>query len=155
MEIKEVPTPEVPIQILLEADPSVEKIRGYLDRSRCFVATIDGEQVGAYVVRELSPGRYELMSIAVAPEHQRKGNGATLLNHAISTVRDSGAHRLEVGTGTFGYQLAYYQRAGFRAFAVQTNFFLEHYAEPIYEDGIQHQDMLRLAIVFKDAGRST
>ncbi len=57
-----------------------------------------------------------------------------------------GARRLEVGTGTFGYQLAWYQREGFRVFAVERDFFLVNYEEPIYENNIQLKDMLRLAV---------
>lgn len=86
------------------------------------------------------------MSIAVSPEHQRKGIGSELLKHAVTTVRNLGALRLEVGTGTFGYQLAYYQREGFRVFAIEKDFFLVNYKEPIYENGIQLKDMLRLAV---------
>ena len=134
------------MEILLEADPSVEKIRAYLPDSRCFVAMDRGAPVGACVVQMIAPAVYELMSIAVAPEHQRKGIGSELLAHAVNSVRDMGARRFEVGTGTFGYQLAWYQRAGFRAFAVERDFFLDNYEEPIYENGIQLKDMLRLAV---------
>ncbi len=146
MEIMEVPYTKAPIELLLEADPSVEKIKAYLPRSKCFVAMLQGEPVGAYVVQCIAPGVYELMSIAVLSEHQRKGIGSELLKHAVTTVRNMGAHRLEVGTGTFGYQLAYYQREGFRVFAIEKDFFLVNYKEPIYENGIQLKDMLRLAV---------
>ena len=107
---------------------------------------LQGKPVGAYVVQGIAPGVYELMSIAVSPEHQRQGIGSALLKHAIATVHDMGARRLEVGTGTFGYQLAWYQREGFRVFAVERDFFLNNYTEPIYENGIQLKDMLRLAV---------
>jgi len=146
VEIQEVPNTKAPIELLLEADPSVEKIKAYLPRSKCFVALLQGEPVGAYVVQCIAPGVYELMSIAVLPEHQRKGIGSELLKHAVTTVRTMGALRLEVGTGTFGYQLAYYQREGFRVFAIEKDFFLINYKEPIYENGIQLKDMLRLAV---------
>ena len=56
---------------------------------------------------------------------------------------------LEVGTGSFGYQLSWYQRAGFRVFAIERDFFLENYPEPIYECGIQLKDMLRLALEYE------
>jgi hypothetical protein len=59
-----------------------------------------------------------------------------------------GACRLEAGTGTFGYQLAYYQREGFRVSAIDRNFFLDNYPEPIYENGIQHKDMPRLTLEY-------
>ena len=146
MEIQEVPNTEAPIELLLEADPSLEKMRAYLSRSKCFVAILQGKPVGAYVVQRIAPTVYELMSIAVSPEHQRKGIGSKLLRHAVATVHDMGARRLEVGTGTFGYQLTYYQREGFRVFAVERDFFLVNYTEPIYENGIQLKDMLRLAV---------
>lgn len=146
MEIREVSHTDAPIELLLEADPSIEKIRAYLPRSRCFVAHLHGIQVGAYVVQCIAPALYELMSIAVSPEHQRKGIGSSLLRHAVATVHDLGARRLELGTGTFGYQLTWYQREGFRVFALERDFFLNNYDEPIYEDGIQLKDMLRLAV---------
>ena len=136
------------MEILLEADPSVEKIEAYLPGSRCFVAILQGTPVGAYVVQRIAPAVYELMSIAVSPECQRKGIGSKLLRHAVTTVRDMGARRLEVGTGTFGYQLAWYQREGFRVCAIERDFFLVNYEEPIYEHGIQLKDMLRLAVEY-------
>ena len=108
-----------------------------------------GKPVGAYVVQRMDPGIYELMSIAVSPEQQRKGIGTILLKHAVATFGDLDARRLEVGTGSFGYQLAWYQREGFRVFAVERDFFLEHYPEPIYEQGIQLKDMLRLAVEYE------
>ncbi len=148
MIIKEVPYTEAPIELLLEADPSRDKINQYLYRSKCFVAIYQGKPVGVYVLQNISPFIFELMSIAVMPEHQKKGIGSALLKHAVTTACGMGAHRLEVGTGTFGYQLAFYQKEGFRVYAVERDFFLENYDEPIYEDGIQLKDMLRLAVDF-------
>lgn len=150
MEIQEVPYAKAPIELLLEADPSVEKIKAYLPNSRCFVAMLRGKPVGAYVVQPIAPEVYELMNIAVAPEYQQKGIGSRLLKHAVATVHDIGARRLELGTGTFGYQLAWYQREEFRVFAVEKDFFLVNYEEPIYEDGIQLKDMLRLAVDYQE-----
>ena len=146
LQIEEVPYTNAPIVLLLEADPSVERIEAYLPGARCFAAILQGKTVGACVVQGIAPEIYELMSIAVSPEHQRQGIGSKLLKHVVAAVRDMGARRLEVGTGTFGYQLAWYQRAGFRVFAVERDFFLLNYDEPIYEIGIQLKDMLRLAV---------
>jgi GNAT superfamily N-acetyltransferase len=88
------------------------------------------------------------MNIAIASHRQKEGLGAMLLEHAIATVQSKGANRLEVGTGCFGYQLIFYQRVGFRVMSVDKDFFTKNYPEPIYENGIQHQDMLRLAMEF-------
>jgi hypothetical protein len=53
-----------------------------------------------------------------------------------------------VGTGTFGYQLAFYQRHGFRVTSIDRDFFIKNYSEPIFEDGIQLFDMLRFALKY-------
>ncbi len=53
---------------------------------------------------------------------------------------------MEVGTGSFGYQLAFYQRHGFRVTSIDRDFFARNYPEPIFEDGIQLFDMLRLTL---------
>jgi len=146
--IQEVPATDAPLEVLLLADPSEDKIRSYLPRSRCFLASSDGVVVGACVVQPLDAGAYELMSIAVQPAHQRAGFGTALLKWVIDFFRESGASRMEVGTGTFGYQLAFYQRHGFRVTAIDRDFFVKNYPEPILEDGIQLQDMLRLTLRF-------
>jgi hypothetical protein len=43
--------------------------------------------------------------------HLAVGIGALLLRHAIEQAWQLGAQRLELGTGTFGHQLTFYQRA--------------------------------------------
>jgi ribosomal protein S18 acetylase RimI-like enzyme len=88
------------------------------------------------------------MNIAVAPSHQHSGIGTQLLKHVVAALGASGAERLEVGTGTFGYQLAFYQRQGFRVTSIDRDFFLRNYPEPIFEAGIQLKDMLRLTLEY-------
>lgn len=140
------------MDLLLLADPSEEKIRSYLPGSRCFVATCGAMVVGACVVQPRGADTHELMSIAVHPAHQKSGYGTALLQWVIACYRDSGAHRLEVGTGTFGYQLAFYQRQGFRVTSIDRDFFVTHYPEPVFENGIQLLDMLRLTLTYPGNG---
>lgn len=137
------------MSLLLLADPSERKVRSYLPAARCFAARLDGGIAGVCAVVPRAPGSHELMNIAVDPARQQRGIGARLLAHVIDTYRREGAARLEVGTGAFGYQLAFYQRHGFRVFQVERDFFLRNYDEAIIEDGIQHRDMLRLAIDYR------
>jgi len=148
MTIEEVAAAEAPMELLLLADPSQEKILGYLPRARCFVMR-DGEAVvGACLVVPIGHRTHELMNIAVAPQRQQAGVGARLLRHVIEAVGRTGAERLEVGTGAFGHQLAFYQRQGFRVTGIERDFFLRHYDEPVIESGMQHKDMLRLTLVY-------
>ena len=144
--IQEVPGAEAPIELLLLADPSEDKVRSYIHGSKCFVASRGAVVVGACVVQPRGAESHELMSIAVHPAHQKAGNGTALLRWVIDFYRRQGARQLEVGTGTFGYQLAFYQRHGFRATSIDHDFFARNYPEPIFEEGIQLFDMLRLTL---------
>ena len=148
--IQEIPTTDAPMELLLLADPSEDKILSYLPKSKCFVASIDGVVVGACLVQQLGAGVHELMSIAIQPALQKFGYGTALLKCVIDFFRKSGSSQIEVGTGTFGYQLAFYQRHGFRVTAIDRDFFVNNYPEPIFEDGIQLFDMLRLTLRYYD-----
>lgn len=148
--IEEVPPAAAPMALLLLADPSEEKVRAYLPASRCFVALNEGAVAGVCVVQQQQAGIHELMNIAVAPEQQKAGVGTRLLQWVIERYRAAGAQVLEVGTGSFGYQLTFYQRHGFRVAAIDRDFFVTNYAEPIFEEGIRLRDMLRLRIQYTD-----
>ena len=141
-----VPAEAIPPSLLLHADPSQESIDSYLPGSRCFGATDADEIVGVCVTNTNSRGLSEIFNIAVTPERQQQGIGTQLLAFAIRELRHAGAAAIEVGTGTFGYQLLFYQRAGFRVDAVWKNHFVDNYKEPIYEFGVHLQDMLRLRL---------
>jgi ribosomal protein S18 acetylase RimI-like enzyme len=146
--INEISPSEVPIRLLLLADPSEKKIAGYLSVSRCFAVWFGEKVIGVCVVMPIQKNAYELMSISVAPSYQQKGIGTQLLRHAIASIGRLGAKYLEVGTGTFGYQLKFYQRQGFRVSRIDKDFFIKNYEEPIFEDGIQLRDMLRLVLIY-------
>lgn len=154
LQIHEVRPADAPMELLLLADPSEAKLRAYLPHSKCFVASRDDVVVGACVVQALAAGVHELMSIAVHPSHQQAGHGSALLKWVIEHFRQAGASQLEVGTGSFGYQLAFYQRHGFRVTAIDRDFFTRNYPEPIFENGIQLFDMLRLTLAYGDDAAS-
>lgn len=137
---------KMPMHLLLEADPSEDSIRSYLDTSLCYLALKSDVPVGVCVLGYLDDVTLELYNIAVSPSVQNHGIGTELLRHVIEEARAKGIHRIEVGTGTFGYQLAFYQRAGFRVETVVKNYFADKYDEPIFELGIQLMDMLRLTL---------
>ena len=144
--IHEIAVTDAPMELLLLADPSEDNIRASLIGSRYFVVSSDERVVGACVVQPRGTDAYELMSIAVQENLQKYGYGSALLKWVIDFYRQAGTRQLEVGTGTFGYQLAFYQRQGFRVSHIDRDFFVKNYAEPIFEDGIQLLDMLRLTL---------
>ncbi|SHI11221.1 GNAT family N-acetyltransferase [Ferrimonas marina] len=137
---------QVPLELLLEADPDEQAVARYQLDCQAYVAQQAGRVVAACLLRPQADGRWELMNIATLPDTQGQGVGSELLRFAIAQARDAGAKVLFLGTGTFGYQLAFYQRQGFRVTALERDHFLDHYPEPIFEQGIQHKDRLILSL---------
>tara|TARA_Y100001956_G_scaffold80323_1_gene95295 strand:+ start:5948 stop:6418 length:471 start_codon:yes stop_codon:yes gene_type:complete len=147
MKLVEVKSTAIPFSLLLEADPSETSISSYLSGSWCFAALEGDKVVGACIVKPLDNTLAEVFNVAVYPEHQGRGIGSKLLKFVLSDLPTKGIHRVELGTGTFGHQLTYYQRLGFRVDSILKDHFLLNYPEPIFENGIQHKDMLRLYVM--------
>jgi len=104
--------------------------------------------LAACIVKAQTNSLAEIFNVSVSPELQGQGQGlgSKLLKLVLSQLPSKGINRVELGTGTFGHQLTYYQRLGFRVDSVIKDHFLLNYSEPIYENGIQHKDMLRLYV---------
>jgi len=144
MKFVETTSSEIPIELLLEADPSEQSILSYLESGLIFATVRNEVAIGVCVVSLESETRAELFNISVSKEFQQQGVGTKLLEFVLQELKSKGVKRLELGTGTFGYQLAYYQRLGFRVDSVLKDYFVSHYPDPIFEQGIQLKDMLRL-----------
>lgn len=137
---------DMPIELLLTADPSEESIHHYLARGEVYAAMENGLTIGVCVLLPTRPLTLEIINIAVEQEWQNKGVGKRLLEAAHTIAKEEGYHTLEVGTGNSSIgQLAFYQKAGFRIVGVDQNYFTRHYKEPIFEKGIQCIEMIRLS----------
>lgn len=137
----------VPIELLLLADPSVEMIETYRKQGECYVAVVEQEIIGTYVLLSIKPGIVEIMNIAVKEKWQGKGMGKQLVMDAIHQARKNGYRAIEVGTGNSSIaQLYLYQKCGFKMIGIDLNFFTRHYSNKIYENGIQCRDMIRLSL---------
>jgi ribosomal protein S18 acetylase RimI-like enzyme len=147
MEIRKLSADEKPpIQLLLLADPSQKLVEEYMRRGQCFVAEVDDNIIGVYVLLPTRPETVELVNIAVDEKHQGRGIGKQLVNHAIQSAKFLGFKTIEIGTGNSSVgQLALYQKCGFRITGVDRDFFIRHYSEEIFENGTQLVDMIRLS----------
>jgi len=140
----------LPMDLLLLADPSKEKVLAYVQSGSCYAAFHAQEVIGVYVLSSLSQHSVEIMNVAVKESWQGKGIGKQLIRHAIAEAKATGFHTIEIGTGNSSIQqLALYQKCGFRLTSIDHDFFLKHYDEPIYENGIQCMDMVRLSLTFQ------
>ena len=134
------------MDLLLLADPSKEFVLEYMKRGECFVAEIEQQTVGIYVLLPTRPKTVELVNVAVAVKQQGRGIGKQLIVNAMKTAKAKGYKTIEIGTGNSSIgQLALYQKCGFRIIGVDLDYFVSHYSEGIFENGIQCKDMIRLA----------
>ncbi|WP_226676723.1 GNAT family N-acetyltransferase [Mesobacillus jeotgali] len=137
-----------PWNLLLLADPSKDLVSKYLDKSFCYVVESETEvTIGVIVLVPISNHIIEIMNLAVDESYQGKGIGTILLKHGIQTAAEKGYNTVEIGTGNSSInQLALYQKVGFRITGIDHDFFIRNYEEPIFENGIQCRDMIRLSM---------
>jgi GNAT superfamily N-acetyltransferase len=135
-----------PMDLLLLADPSIEIVEEYISRGNCFIAENDNEVIGVFVLLPTRPETVELVNVAVAEKNHGRGIGKLLVMHAVQQAKEEGFKTIEIGTGNSSIgQLALYQKCGFRMTSIDIDFFIRHYEEEIFENGIQCRDMVRLS----------
>ncbi|MCY8517209.1 GNAT family N-acetyltransferase [Bacillus atrophaeus] len=133
-------------ELLLLADPSKEIVDEYLVRGEYYEAWIGSELAGVYVLLKTRPQTVEIVNIAVKESMQNNGIGRQMIHDAMIKAKQMGAATIEIGTGNSSIgQLALYQKCGFRLRAIDHDFFVKHYEEVIFENGIQCRDMVRLS----------
>ena len=74
------------------------------------------ELLGCCALKELSPGHAELKSMRTAPQRERQGIGAAMLEHLLAQARARGYRRLSLETGSmqaFAPARRLYERFGF------------------------------------------
>jgi len=129
---------ELPLELLLLADPSVEQINEYLANGICYVAKLEDQVVGAMVIAPVDSSVTEICNIAVVPSLQGQGIGKQLLRYACQVSQDSEYKSIRIATGNSSIgQLALYQKEGFEIIAIEANHFTLHYQDPIIENGIE------------------
>jgi len=147
MTFAELVGPDYPWELLLDADPFVDRIRSYLASSVC-IGMFDGDLiVGVIVLSSPDLASVEIMNIAIAPAVRGRGYGKQLIEECIRRARAQGVTQIKVGTGNSSLdQLAFYQKCGFRITGVDCDFFLDNYPESIEENGILCRDLVRLTM---------
>ncbi len=133
---------EIPYNLLLLADETVEAINRYISKSSLFICEERGEPIAVSALFPMDERVVELKNIAVVPAFQGKGIGTLLLEHVQKEMKLAGYEEMLVGTPDVAIkQLTFYRKSGFENDHIRKNFFLDNYPEPIIEDGIQLKDM--------------
>lgn len=138
---------EPPYALLLLADPSKEMIDAYWAEAEVYVAKQEYETIGVVVLQAISHTLLEIKNLAVTPSWQGKGVGSGLIAEAIEHAKAQQYEQICIGTANSSrQQLALYQKIGFQVTEVRKDFFITHYPDPIFEDGMQAVDMIMLSM---------
>jgi aminoglycoside 6'-N-acetyltransferase I len=136
---------QVPLDLLLLADPSIEVINQYVKQADIYIAILQGKTVGVFVLHPNSKSEIEIKNIAVDVAFQNKGIGKAMMQKAEQIARSEAYNTLCIGTANSSIQpLYFYQKQGFEFSSIKENFFIQNYNEAIFENGIQAKHLIML-----------
>jgi ribosomal protein S18 acetylase RimI-like enzyme len=136
---------QIPYDLLLLADETIDAINKYIHQSDIYVFDRDNIMIAAFVLQTISDDTVEIKNIAVDIAFQGLGIGQGLLKNAINLAKEKGFKKLIIGTGDAGIkQLYLYQKVGFEIYEIKHRYFIDNYPEPIFENGIQLKHMIML-----------
>lgn len=141
------PEREALVPLLLLADEA-EPLRGYLQTGNLYVLRADnGEALGVAhaLANDEESGTVELKAVAVNPTRHNRGLGQRMLALVLDDLRQRGTRRVIVGSSNAGIgQIAFYQKAGFRLWRIERDFFTPEkgYDPDERENGLAHRDMV-------------
>jgi Acetyltransferases len=134
------------LPMLLDAEEGEERIRAALLDPACvaYAVRLDGQLVGAAVVRWEEKTPSEILYIAVAAALRGRGYGKQIIQALQDELPSHGGRSLLVGTANASQEnIAFYQKCGFRMYEVRRDYF-SYIHSPVLEHGIQIRDMLVL-----------
>jgi aminoglycoside 6'-N-acetyltransferase I len=136
---------DIPYDLLLDADPSLEVVSTYLKLSEIYVALLENKIIGTFVLYPVNQETLEIKNIAVDEKLQRKGIGKMLLSKATEIAIAKGARKIDIATSNASFVPLYlYQKVGFDIDLIKKNFITEKYPEPLFDNGIQCRHMIVL-----------
>ena len=133
------------LPLLLLADDSEQQVRGYMQQGILFVAEEGGRDLGIVLAIPAGASEVELKAVAVDPASHNRGIGKWMLALVLAALRERGFKRVVLGTGNSGIgQIAFYQKAGFRMWRIERDFFSPErgYPDGLEENGIPLRDMV-------------
>jgi ribosomal protein S18 acetylase RimI-like enzyme len=134
------------LPILRDAEEGDERIQATFLNPACvaYAARVDGLLIGAAVVRWDEHEGSELLYIAVIAEQRGKGYGKRIIAALQAELAARSGRALLVGTANSSLEnIAFYQKCGFRMFAIRRDYFA-YIQPPLQEHGIIMRDMIVL-----------
>lgn len=133
-----------PYEILLLADETIDAINKYIFDSVVYGVNKNDKMIATFCLLRVDETTIEIKNIAVVDEFRNKGVGSEIIRYVKKICKDTYS-TITVGTADNGInQIRFYERNGFEKYDTITNFFIENYPDPIYENGIRLKDMILL-----------
>lgn len=137
----------VPYDLLLLADPDLQKVKAYVNQNQLYLAKNEkNELVGACVIQvDKANQSWEILNIAVSESFHNQGVGQQMIAQVVNQAKAQQVQQLWVATANSSIgQLAFYQKCGFEMYQIVHNYFIKNYPEPIIENGIVAKHQIRL-----------
>ena len=136
---KEKDNKEQYMNLLLEADPSKEKINSYFSDGELFVLTYKDNVTCVAVITKVDDNTVELKNIATAEEYRGHGYGKKMIKYLFDTYKQK-YEKMIVGTSE--NNIPFYVKQGFNKYEKTIkNYFIDNYAEEIWDGNLQCIDM--------------
>lgn len=133
------------MDLLLQADPSEEMINKYLYSGDTYLAKLEEEVVGVFVLMPNNPQEMELKNISIEKKYQGMGYGKEILNYVIRITRVEGFEYLVVKTADVSTEVIdFYKKLKFEDYFVIKGHFIKYYDQPVIENGKQAMDQVVL-----------
>jgi len=131
------------LDLLLLGDEEEKMVDKYLESGELF-ALYDNDLKSVCVITT-SENSYEIKNIATYPQYQKQGYGHQLIEFIIDYCKNKNkSTKIYVGTGDCEKIIHFYEKCGFEKSHKISNFFVDNYTEPMFEDGKQLIDMIYL-----------
>lgn len=141
------------LQLFYLADDSADQVSDYYQLGDLYaVDAADGTPMAITLVIPEPDGSIELKAVAVDAALHGQGVGKRMLAAVLDDLRAKGVRHVIVGTGNSGIgQLAFYQKAGFRLWKIERDFFspARGYPDGLEENGIPLRDMVWMDLEFR------
>jgi len=135
------------LDLLLLADEQEDQIDRYLERGDLF-ALFDGDLKSVCVVTNEGQGTFEIQNLATYEKYQQQGYGRYFVNWVCDHYKKE-CTVMYIGTGDSPVTIPFYESCGFSVSHKIENYMVDHYEEPIYENGVQLFDKIYLKRVLK------
>ena len=127
--------------LLTESDPNINLVGNYLNKGRLFVYMHNNKPVSFIVVQSISHDTVEIKNLLTLENYRGHGYAKKLVRHIENIYKNIPA--IIIGTANSSMSnIAFYTKLGYRYSHRIENFFIDYYAQDIYENGMQAVDLL-------------